>query len=136
VQVDRGPLDQLHRGLRRTLAERALALQFPGFERSTAQPRPRDVQVHVVASGEAFEREHLLFRDYLRAHQEACLVYAALKMELAARWRDDRYAYVDAKTKFILDTLELTEAWASLVGWPNGPPSRDIGRPPDQGARS
>jgi GrpB-like predicted nucleotidyltransferase (UPF0157 family) len=168
AQAERVPLDQLDRGQRHALAERALALQFPGFERSTAQPRPpdpvevvaydpgwperfseweaklaeelgpvalridhigstsvpglaakpvidievsvadlgaevayvpaverlgvllggrddwhrffrpgppgpREVQVHVVASGGAFERDHLLFRDYLRAQPEVAV---------------------------------------------------------------
>jgi hypothetical protein len=48
AQAERVPLDQLDRGLRRALAERALAVQFPGFERSTAKPRPPD-PVEVVA---------------------------------------------------------------------------------------
>jgi GrpB-like predicted nucleotidyltransferase (UPF0157 family) len=230
AQAERVPLDQLDRGLRRALAERALAVQFPGFERSTAKPRPpdpvkvvayepswprrfseweaklaeslgpaaqridhigstsvpglaakpvidievsvadlgaeaahvpaveslgvllggrddwhrffrpgpprpRDVQVHVVASGGAFERDHLLFRDYLRAQHEACVAYAVLKRQLAARWRDDRYAYVDAKTDFILDTLERAELWAGSVGWASPPPRADPGHPPDQVTR-
>jgi GrpB-like predicted nucleotidyltransferase (UPF0157 family) len=227
AQAERIPLDQLDGGLRRALAERALALQFPGFERSTAEPRPldpvevvaydpdwprrfsewearlveslgpaaqridhigstsvpglaakpvidvevsvanlgaeaayvpaveslgvllgarddwhrffrpgppqpRDVQVHVVASGGAFERDHLLFRDYLRAQPEACLVYAVLKRKLAARWRDDRYAYVEAKTNFILDTLERAEVWAASEGWASGTQRAGAVPPPDQ----
>ena len=42
--------DELHRYFR----------PFPG--------RPREVHVHVCEAGSTWEREHLLFRDYLRAH--------------------------------------------------------------------
>jgi GrpB-like predicted nucleotidyltransferase (UPF0157 family) len=50
--------------------------------------------------GEEWDR-HLLFRDYLREHPGAAREYARLKRDLAARFRDDREAYTDAKTAFI-----------------------------------
>ena len=43
----------------------------------------------------------LYFCDYLRAHDEACREYAALKKELAQTYRKDRDAYTHAKTQFI-----------------------------------
>jgi GrpB-like predicted nucleotidyltransferase (UPF0157 family) len=75
------------------------------------------MQVHVCAAGSSWERNHLLFRDFLRARPEAAAEYARLKTELAARHRDDRLAYTDAKTDFILDTLEAAGAWAGRTGW-------------------
>lgn len=78
---------------------------------------PRTVQIHVVDAGSAFEREHLLFRDYLRADAETRDRYAALKLELARRYRGDRLAYNEGKTGFILDALEEAERWAGRVGW-------------------
>ena len=80
-------------------------------------PKNRDVQVHVCARGSAWERDHLLFRDYLRAHEDAATAYGRLKTSLARRHRDDRLAYTDAKTEFILDALEVAATWASRVGW-------------------
>lgn len=82
-----------------------------------AGDRPRTVQVHVCASGSDWERDHLLFRDYLRAHPEAVGAYARVKRELAARYRDDRIAYNEAKTGFILEAMDAAYEWASRSGW-------------------
>jgi len=79
--------------------------------------RSRAVHIHVCDAGGAWEREHLLFRDYLRAHPEAAAAYGRLKRDLAYRWTDDRLAYTDAKTGFILDALEEAERWAAATGW-------------------
>jgi len=75
------------------------------------------VHVHVCEAGSAWERGHLLFRDYLRAHPAARDAYAELKRELAQRYPNDRLAYTDAKSVFILDTLAAATAWAGSVGW-------------------
>jgi GrpB-like predicted nucleotidyltransferase (UPF0157 family) len=78
---------------------------------------PRDVHVHVCASGSSWERNHLLFRDYLRAHPAVAAGYAAVKQDLIARWHDDRKAYGEAKTGFVLDTLEAADRWAGTTNW-------------------
>jgi GrpB-like predicted nucleotidyltransferase (UPF0157 family)/nitrite reductase/ring-hydroxylating ferredoxin subunit len=75
--------------------------------------RPRVVQVHVCSAGSAWERRHLLFRDFLRADVATRDAYAALKRELASRYRDDRIAYNEGKSGFILDALERAAAWAA-----------------------
>jgi GrpB-like predicted nucleotidyltransferase (UPF0157 family) len=79
---------------------------------------PRVVQIHVYDGGA--RRDHLLFRDYLRAHPETRDAYAALKRELAEHYRDDRLAYIAAKTGFILDTLEDACLWAERTAWTAG----------------
>lgn len=81
---------------------------------------PRTHQIHVCATGSDWERDHLLFRDYLRAHPARAGEYGALKTALALQFGDDRVGYTDAKTSFILDTLELASAWAANVGWQVG----------------
>ena len=43
----------------------------------------------------------IAFRDYLRSHPNAAHEYAALKRELARRFRFDREAYGGAKSSFI-----------------------------------
>jgi len=78
---------------------------------------PRDVHVHICGSGGAWEHDHLLLRDYLRAHPLVCENYAALKKELIARWHHDRKAYGDSKTDFVLDTLADAAEWAMATGW-------------------
>jgi GrpB-like predicted nucleotidyltransferase (UPF0157 family) len=79
--------------------------------------RPRTVQIHVCRVDSPWEREHLLFRDFLRADARTRDAYGRLKLELARRYADDRLAYTDAKTGFILDALDEAERWARRVGW-------------------
>jgi GrpB-like predicted nucleotidyltransferase (UPF0157 family) len=79
--------------------------------------QPRQVHVHVCAAGGQWERDHMLFRDYLRAHPAACLRYARAKRTNARRWSDDGWAYTDAKTAVILDILERAEYWAVATSW-------------------
>jgi len=74
---------------------------FPG--------RARDVQIHVCAAGSRWEHDHLLFRDYLRAHPDARAAYAAAKRRAAVDWRDDRLAYTDAKTAVIQEIMAAAE---------------------------
>jgi len=83
--------------------------------------RPRDVHVHVCTAGSAWEHEHLLFRDYLRAQPEACDAYAHAKRQAASMWSDDGIAYTDAKTEVILDIL------ASVRPGPSARRKNDLG---------
>jgi len=78
---------------------------------------PRVVQVHVADEKRGWGLNHLLFRDYLRAHSEARDGYADLKRKLAVTYRDDRLAYNEGKTGFILDTLEVAHRWATETRW-------------------
>jgi GrpB-like predicted nucleotidyltransferase (UPF0157 family) len=82
-----------------------------------AGDRPRTVHIHVCGSGSAWERDHLLFRDYLRADTATRDAYAAVKRAAAGRYRDDGIAYTEAKTAFVLDALERAEGWAVATGW-------------------
>jgi GrpB-like predicted nucleotidyltransferase (UPF0157 family) len=50
-------------------------------------------------------RERLAFRDQLRADAGVRAAYSDLKLRLAAEHRDDREAYTEAKSDFILATL-------------------------------
>lgn len=79
-----------------------------------APDAPRDVQIHVCESGNYWEIEHVLFRDYLRAHDDVRDAYAALKLDLAEAYRYDRLAYTDAKSEFILEALDAAKQWAAL----------------------
>ena len=79
--------------------------------------QPRDVHVHVCQAGSGWEREHLLFRDYLRSHAGARDAYAKVKQEAAQVWSDDRIAYTEAKTGVVLDLLDAAEIWARANCW-------------------
>ncbi|MBE9190164.1 GrpB family protein [Gloeocapsopsis crepidinum LEGE 06123] len=60
----------------------------------------RTHHLHLVeADSDLWER--LLFRDYLRSHPEEAQHYAALKRQLAERFKTNREAYTNAKTDYI-----------------------------------
>jgi len=64
-------------------------------------PACRTHHRHLVPFGSEQWRGTLAFRDYLRAHPADAAEYAALKMQLARQYRDDREAYTQAKSAFI-----------------------------------
>jgi GrpB-like predicted nucleotidyltransferase (UPF0157 family) len=82
-----------------------------------APPTPIDTHVHVCEVGGAFERVHLLFRDYLRGHADARASYATMKRAAAKRWDTDRLAYTYEKSDFILDLVDRARIWADETDW-------------------
>jgi GrpB-like predicted nucleotidyltransferase (UPF0157 family) len=50
-------------------------------------------------------RRHILFRDYLRANEEAARSYNELKKNLAIKFKDRRADYTNAKTEFVEEIL-------------------------------
>ena len=58
--------------------------------------------VHLCPAGSAWERRHLAFRDWLRAHPADAAAYAELKRSLAAEHPNDVYTYTDRKTGFVV----------------------------------
>ena len=107
----RGPLEAL--GL-------ALRYREPGWWFFRPPAPPRTHHVHITEAGSARERLQLLFVAYLRHDPARRDAYAAVKHELAERYRDDRIAYTEAKTEFIRETLEVAEEWACSSGWTVG----------------
>ena len=69
--------------------------------------------LHVFEVGSAEIQRHLAFRDYLRAHTEAALEYAALKMKLAALYRLDPVSYQDGKSDWIKRVERLALDWSA-----------------------
>jgi len=101
-----------------TLEATGLRLHYlePGW--SMFQPTgERTRHVHVTTAGSPREREQRLFVAYLRTFPERRDGYAALKRELAARFRDDRDGYTMAKSAFVAVTLALAAEWAAAEGW-------------------
>lgn len=68
---------------------------------SLDQDGERAFQIHACQAGGDWERRHLAFRDWLRAHADDAARYEELKRDLAASHPRDIMAYVDAKTDFI-----------------------------------
>ncbi len=67
----------------------------------------RTHHLHLVPYGSPLWHERLTFRDRLRADPGLLEEYAALKLELARRFRFDREAYTDAKFPFVAKVLAL-----------------------------
>lgn len=66
---------------------------------------PSSHHLHMVQRTTSFWHDHLLFRDYLRTHDETARDYEELKKALAAKLGDDRLAFTEAKTAFIESVL-------------------------------
>lgn len=82
-------------------------LVYPFFHKPADWPGTH--HVHLCESGGEQERNHLAFRNYLRAHPRAARDYEALKRELA-RSHDGRTprsmeAYSLAKSEFVAEVL-------------------------------
>ncbi len=88
------------------------------FREAPGTPR---THIHVRAAGSWGEQFALLFRDYVRAHPDVAARYAALKRELAERFRDDRRGYTEAKSPFIWAVMAEANDWAQAIGWEPGP---------------
>ena len=67
---------------------------------------PRQYHLHLAQFGGPFWRDHLAFRDLLRADAGIASAYDALKHMLAEKYPRDREAYIDGKTEFVQDMLE------------------------------
>jgi GrpB-like predicted nucleotidyltransferase (UPF0157 family) len=88
------------------------------FRKRTNTPLPgqspgegvgRTHQIHMYEETHDQFVNHLLFRDYLRAHGDAAREYEALKRRLAGE-HDDVEAYADAKSEFVRHVLGLARA--------------------------
>lgn len=91
----------------------ALGYEYvPEFEGDLPERRyfrrgsPHTHHVHAVEMTSDFWRRHLAFRDYLRAHPDACEEYATLKRQLAEKHQTDSGGYTSAKTEFIRSVEE------------------------------
>jgi GrpB-like predicted nucleotidyltransferase (UPF0157 family) len=61
----------------------------------------RSHHIHMVERASAFWADHILFRNYMRTHEEDAMLYLLLKKELAARFGSNRQGYNDAKASFV-----------------------------------
>lgn len=70
---------------------------------------PREKRTHHLSfvNTDSMEfRDAIAFRDMLRSDEDIRDAYRNLKKKLAERYEDDRYAYTEAKQKFIEAVLE------------------------------
>ncbi len=71
---------------------------------------PRLFHLHMSEIDSLEWQNTLLFRDYLRDHPGAASEYAQLKQQLAARFPQDREAYLDGKSEFVQGILKICRA--------------------------
>ncbi|HEV2808891.1 MAG TPA: GrpB family protein [Acidimicrobiales bacterium] len=76
-----------------------------------------DVHVHVCGAGSAWERRHLLLRDWLRHSQDDREAYAALKLGLQQQDWETMNDYADAKNTLITAMTYRAEEWALASRW-------------------
>jgi len=65
----------------------------------------RTHHLHVVVYGGTVWHQRLRFLDALRSDPQVAARYSCLKIELAAKHTNDREAYTDAKTRFVLSVI-------------------------------
>lgn len=75
---------------------------------------PRAFHVHVVLHDGAAWRRHVIFRDWLNLHPDLAREYEALKVDLAARFEDDRDAYAAGKDPFVERVLAEAAKFPAL----------------------
>ena len=76
---------------------------IPGREAFRYEDKPNLMRHHlyVCEFNSAELHRHLTFRNWLRNHPEDREVYAAVKMEMAEKFREDREAYQNGKSAII-----------------------------------
>lgn len=83
-------------------------------------PGDRRTHIHVRCRGSWSEQGALLFRDYLRAHEDDARAYAAVKYRLAEEYREDRQSYTEGKAAFIWEIVVRAHRWHQQLGWQPG----------------
>ncbi|GIO29521.1 MULTISPECIES: GrpB family protein [Paenibacillus] len=74
----------------------------------------RTHHLHIFPLEGFYERNELLFRDYLRAHPEFVKEYGELKRTLAEQYHSDPDGYTRAKTAFIQRVVDLARTERGL----------------------
>ena len=85
----------------------------------------RSHHVHVFPVGHHRVKDHLLFRDYLRAFPEEARAYEKLKRSLADEFPHDIDGYCDGKDEFIKELNRRAERWAANKAENRAPGEKD-----------
>ena len=80
------------------------------FEHRVFKDPERDINLHVFPAGCSEVRRMILFRDWLREHEDDRTLYARAKRELAARPWKYMQQYADAKTAVVAEIMARAEA--------------------------
>jgi GrpB-like predicted nucleotidyltransferase (UPF0157 family) len=81
-------------------------LGIAGREAFRSPPKTCEHHLYVCGPGSSAYAQHIAFRDYLRTHPQDADAYAELKRKLAGKFLDNRDAYTQAKSGFIVEILQ------------------------------
>jgi GrpB-like predicted nucleotidyltransferase (UPF0157 family) len=96
-------------------------LGIPDREALLAPTQGLPHHLYVCPPGSKAYQEHLAFRDYLRSNPRERGLYADLKRALAIEFRNDRSAYVDGKTAFIVERVNRARTAGCFIDKTVGP---------------
>lgn len=84
---------------------------IPPFYAWFIKRNPSGIRTHHIHMVEKdFEQwDRLLFRDYLIEHADVAAEYQSLKLDLATMYPNDRVAYTDGKTEFVIRITQLAK---------------------------
>jgi GrpB-like predicted nucleotidyltransferase (UPF0157 family) len=85
------------------------------------KPGERRTHIHVRRAGSWSEQFALLFRDYLRTHDEDARLYEQTKRRLAEEYGEDGHGYTDAKGPIIWEIMQRASQWLQDTGYVPGP---------------
>jgi GrpB-like predicted nucleotidyltransferase (UPF0157 family) len=98
-QIER--VDDFNEALVRLGYEPMGELGIPGRRYFRKGGDDRTHQAHVFQADDSNIERHLAYRDYLRAHPDVAAEYGILKADLARRFPEDIYGYMDGKDTFV-----------------------------------
>ena len=84
-------------------------------------PGERRTHIHVRRAGSWAEQFALLFRDYMRTHEQDAMRYAEVKHRLAEQYGADRLGYTEAKSAIVWEIMVKADRWSQETGWEPGP---------------
>lgn len=85
-------------------------------------PGDRRTHIHVRRAGSWPEQFALLFRGYMRTHDDDCRWYEGFKRQLAEQYGDDRQGYTNAKAPYLWEIMKKADLWGQATGY-RPPPS-------------
>jgi GrpB-like predicted nucleotidyltransferase (UPF0157 family) len=124
IQISVAELDPVE-PFERPLTQLGLVYRAGNTERTKRYfrevPGTRRTHIHVRRAGSFSEQFPLLFRDYLRTHDDAKKSYAEVKRRCAALHPHDGHAYTEAKGDHVWQVIRQADDWAQRIGWQPGP---------------
>ena len=75
------------------------------FPKGPPEKRTHHLNLVEITSDTGWKNQ-LLFRDYLREHEDVRNAYAKLKKELAEKYSDNREEYTERKSPFVIAVIE------------------------------